>query len=256
MSEDTFDMEYQDNTVDESDEYQNSAIAGKMIMLTEKDSSYSQKIAQYLQSLGAAVIYKGAHLSENPEYIICTDLMRAGEDVEYFEQSSFTASRDLLEDMRENFELSKMCNAEMLVISSSKVYGAVHENKEALTEDMLGYVDQNLYLNAYAQTVREVEMLCASLVRNDNAKINIARVFGSDRLDEVVGKTDIGKNANRNFAGEIDFVLDSFLTLLCAEEKGQVVNVASLPENADEIKRESLFDKIPDVPAKNGEYVC
>lgn len=85
-------------------------------------------------------------------------------------------------------EYAEKCKAEStLVISSLKVYGALHNGKDSISEDDLGYIDQTNYKNCYAVGKRASEALCACYCRQKGLSVKIARpsyIYGPSSLDD------------------------------------------------------------------------
>ena len=74
-----------------------------------------------------------------------------------------------------------------LFVSSLKVYGALHNGKESITETDVGYIDQVSYKNCYAQGKRAAETLCACFQRQKGLSVKIARpsyIYGPSSLED------------------------------------------------------------------------
>lgn len=74
-----------------------------------------------------------------------------------------------------------------LVISSLKVYGALHNGKDSISEDDIGYIDQTNYKNCYAVGKRASETLCACFCRQKGLSVKIARpsyIYGPSSLED------------------------------------------------------------------------
>lgn len=121
-----------------------------------------------------------------------------------------------------------------LIISSLKVYGAVHNGKSSLSESDIGYVDFTSYKNCYAVGKRASETLAASYSRQYGMDIKIARpsyIYGASSLNDdrvwaqfianiVKGENILLKSsgaANRSFC----YVSDTVTALLCILLKGE-----------------------------------
>ncbi len=85
-------------------------------------------------------------------------------------------------------ELAKKCEAEVLMISSLKIYGSFGDNpKAALLEEDNGYIDQTSYKNCYAIGKRAAETLCASYSRQYGIPVKIVRpsyIFGPTTMHD------------------------------------------------------------------------
>lgn len=74
-----------------------------------------------------------------------------------------------------------------LIISSLKVYGAVHNGKSFISESDIGYVDFTSYKNCYAVGKRASETLAASYSKQFGMNIKIARpsyIYGASSLSD------------------------------------------------------------------------
>lgn len=121
-----------------------------------------------------------------------------------------------------------------LIISSLKVYGAVHNGKNFLTETDIGYVDFTSYKNCYAVGKRASETLAASYSRQYGMEVKIARpsyIYGASSLNDdrvwaqfianVVRRENIllksNGAANRSFCYVSDTVTALLFILLSGE---------------------------------------
>lgn len=132
-------------------------------------------------------------------------------------------------------EYADKCKAEStLVISSLKVYGTLHNGKDSINEDDIGYLDYANYNNCYAMGKRAGEALCAYYYSQRGLSVKIARpgyVYGPSNLDDdrvwaqfianVVKKEDILLKSNgaalRSFCYVSDTAEALFTILLCGE---------------------------------------
>ena len=62
----------------------------------------------------------------------------------------------------------------VLVVSSLKVYGALHNGKNSISEDDIGYIDFTSYKNCYAVGKRASETLAASYCKQFGLNVKIA----------------------------------------------------------------------------------
>lgn len=85
-------------------------------------------------------------------------------------------------------EYAKNCNAQStLFVSSLKVYGTLHSDKDSIKETEIGYLDPVSYKNCYAQGKRAAETLCASFHQQYGVPVKIARpsyIYGPSSLDD------------------------------------------------------------------------
>lgn len=85
-------------------------------------------------------------------------------------------------------DYAKQSNAEAtLFISSLKVYGALQNGKNSISEEDIGYLDHTSYKNCYAQGKRASETLCACYHKQYGLNVKIARpsyIYGPSRLDD------------------------------------------------------------------------
>lgn len=122
-----------------------------------------------------------------------------------------------------------------LVISSLKVYGALHNGKDMISEDDIGYIDQTNYKNCYAIGKRACETLCACFCRQKGLSVKIARpsyIYGPSSLEDdrvwaqfianVVKREDIllksSGAAMRSFCYVSDTAEALFTILLCGAD--------------------------------------
>ena len=133
-------------------------------------------------------------------------------------------------------EYAEKCKAEAtLIISSLKVYGALHNGKDSISEDDIGYIDHTNYKNCYAVGKRASEALCACYCRQKNLSVKIARpsyIYGPSSLDDdrvwaqfianVVKGEDILLKSNgaamRSFCYVSDTAEALFTILLCGAD--------------------------------------
>ncbi len=85
-------------------------------------------------------------------------------------------------------DFAKECGSESaLIISSLKVYGAVHNGKGSLSEEDAGYLDFTSYKNCYAVGKRASETLAASYSKQYGMNVKIARpsyIYGASSLND------------------------------------------------------------------------
>lgn len=111
----------------------------------------------------------------------------------------------------------------VLVVSSLKVYGALHNGKDKISEEDIGYLDFTSYKNCYAVGKRASETLAASYSKQFGVNVKIARpsyIYGASSLTDdrvwaqfianVVRREDIllksNGAANRSFCYVSDTV--------------------------------------------------
>lgn len=134
-------------------------------------------------------------------------------------------------------DFAKECDSEaVLIISSLKVYGAVHNGKGCISESDVGYLDFTSYKNCYAVGKRASETLAASYSKQYGMNIKIARpsyIYGASSLDDnrvwaqfianiVRGESILLKSngaANRSFC----YVSDTVTAMLCILLEGENV---------------------------------
>lgn len=85
-------------------------------------------------------------------------------------------------------DYAEKCKAQStLFVSSLKVYGALHNGKESISETDIGYIDQVSYKNCYAQGKRAAETLCACFHKQKGLPVKIARpsyIYGPSSMDD------------------------------------------------------------------------
>ncbi len=85
-------------------------------------------------------------------------------------------------------DFARSCNSQaVLIISSLKVYGAVHNGKSVISEDDIGYLDFTSYKNCYAVGKRASETLAASYYKEFGVNAKIARpsyIYGANSLND------------------------------------------------------------------------
>ena len=134
-----------------------------------------------------------------------------------------------------------------LFISSLKVYGALHNQKEFLSETDIGYIDHTSYKNCYAQGKRASETLCACFHKQYGLPVKIARpsyIYGPSSLDDdrvwaqfianVVRNENILLKSNGAALRSFCYVSDTASALFTILLKGQDVfpyNVAAAHSN-------------------------
>lgn len=121
-----------------------------------------------------------------------------------------------------------------LIISSLKVYGALHTGRQSIDENDVGYLDFTSYKNCYAVGKRASETLAASYAKQYGMNIKIARpsyIYGASSLDDnrvwaqfianIIKKEDIllksNGAANRSFCYVTDTVTALLYILLNGE---------------------------------------
>lgn len=75
----------------------------------------------------------------------------------------------------------------VLVVSSLKVYGALHTGRDKILEDDIGYLDFTSYKNCYAVGKRASETLAASYCKQYGLNVKIARpsyIYGASSLTD------------------------------------------------------------------------
>lgn len=85
-------------------------------------------------------------------------------------------------------EYAKNAKAEStLIVSSLKVYGAVFNGKNSISEDDLGYLDIDNYKNCYAQGKRAAETLGCCYAKQYDMSVKIARpayIYGPANIND------------------------------------------------------------------------
>lgn len=133
-------------------------------------------------------------------------------------------------------QYAKECGSVSLVVSSLKVYGAVHTGKNSISETDIGYIDQVNYKNCYAQGKRASETLCASFGKQYDMPVKIARpsyIYGPSSLNDdrvwaqfianVVRKENILLKSNGGALRSFCYVTDTATALLTILLKGESV---------------------------------
>lgn len=133
----------------------------------------------------------------------------------------------------------------VLLISSLKVYGAVYNAKNEISEDDLGYIDFTSYKNCYAMGKRAAETLAAAYCKQNGLNVKIARpsyIFGASSLTDdrvwaqfianVVRKENIllksNGLANRSFC----YVSDTVAALIYILINGENINPYNISNKA------------------------
>ena len=134
-----------------------------------------------------------------------------------------------------------------LVVSSLKVYGALHTGKPYIEEDDTGYVDFTSYKSCYAVGKRAAETIAASYIKEYDMNVRIVRpsyIFGASRLDDdrvwaqfianiVRGQDILLKSngaTNRSFCYVTDTVT-AMLHVLLDGENGVPYNISNEASN-------------------------
>ncbi|MGM9972615.1 MAG: NAD-dependent epimerase/dehydratase family protein [Clostridiaceae bacterium] len=145
-------------------------------------------------------------------------------------------------------EYARSCGAKAtLMISSLKVYGAVHNGASSLTEDTVGYIDHTSYKNCYAQGKRAAETLCASYHKQYGMDVKISRpsyIYGPSSLTDdrvwaqfianVVKNQSILLKSNGGAYRSFCYVRDTASALLYILLKGEAMvpyNIAAEHSN-------------------------
>lgn len=85
-------------------------------------------------------------------------------------------------------EYAAQCSAEAtLIISSLKVYGALHSGKDSISETDIGYLDHTDYKNCYAIGKRASENISVCYCKQKGLSVKIARpsyIYGPSSLDD------------------------------------------------------------------------
>lgn len=133
-------------------------------------------------------------------------------------------------------DYAQRCGAQStLFVSSLKVYGALHNGKESISETDIGYIDQVSYKNCYAQGKRAAETLCACFHKQKGLSVKIARpsyIYGPSSLDDdrvwaqfianvVKGEDILLKSSGapfRSFCYVSDTAAALLTILLCGED--------------------------------------
>lgn len=140
-------------------------------------------------------------------------------------------------------EYARRCNSTVLFISSLKTYGDVTDGSMKLTEEKVGFIDPDSYLNCYAMGKRAAETLCACYHKQYGVKVKIARpsyIYGAATLSDdrvwaqilanVVRNQDILLKSNgaayRSFCYVSD-AAEALLTILLSGAEMQPYNIAS-----------------------------
>lgn len=141
-------------------------------------------------------------------------------------------------------ELAKKYQAEVLMISSLKIYGSFKDHPKAvICEEDSGYLDQTSYKNCYAIGKLAAETLCASYSKQYGVPVKIVRpsyIFGPTTMHDdrvwaqfivnVIRDEDIVLKSNgapyRSFCYVTDTVAAIFTVLLKGENM-QPYNISS-----------------------------
>ena len=153
----------------------------------------------------------------------------------------------------------------VLMISSLKVYGDVHNNKANLPEEDLGELDIDSYKNCYASGKRAMETLCNCYVKQYGLPIKIARpsyIYGASTLEDdrvwaqflanIIRRQSILLKSNgaayRSFCYVVD-TASALLTILMKGENGQPYNIAD--EKSDITIRDFAKTAVRVFPERN-----
>ncbi|MDD3796982.1 MAG: NAD-dependent epimerase/dehydratase family protein [Lachnospiraceae bacterium] len=145
-------------------------------------------------------------------------------------------------------ELARKCKAQVLLISSLKVYGSFPEiSKYEIREEEAGYIDQTSYKNCYAMGKRAAETLCASYHRQYGVPVKLVRpsyIYGPARLDDdrvwaqfmanVIRHTDIELQSSGAVCRSYCYVTDTAAAIFTVLLKGEVMqpyNIAARISN-------------------------
>lgn len=145
-------------------------------------------------------------------------------------------------------EYAKKSKAEStLVISSLKIYGALHNGKNDIMEEDIGYLNLDDYKNCYAQGKRAGETLSCCFSKQYDMNIKIARpsyIYGPSRIDDdrvwaqfianIVRKQDILLKSNGATLRSFCYVTDTataFLKILLDGENCTPYNIANPASN-------------------------
>lgn len=141
-------------------------------------------------------------------------------------------------------ELAKKYEAEVLMISSLKIYGSFREHPlEKIREEDQGYIDQTSYKNCYAIGKLAAETLCASYSKQYGIPVRIVRpsyIYGPTKMNDdrvwaqfianVIRREDIVLKSNgaayRSFCYVTDTV-NAIFTVLLKGEVMQPYNISS-----------------------------
>lgn len=145
-------------------------------------------------------------------------------------------------------ELAKKYQAEVMMISSLKIYGSFQANpREKIGEEDRGYIDQTSYKNCYAIGKLAAETLCASYHKQYGIPVKIVRpsyIYGpttmyDDRvwaqfIVNVIRNEDIVLKSNGAPYRSFCYVTDTAAAIFTVLLKGEVMqpyNIASEKSN-------------------------
>ena len=135
----------------------------------------------------------------------------------------------------------------VLMISSLKVYGDVHNNKANLPEEDLGELDIDSYKNCYAVGKRTAETLCNCYAKQFGVPVKIARpsyIYGASTLEDdrvwaqflanIIRRQSILVKSNGAAYRSFCYVTDTataLLTIMMKGETGAPYNIAASHSN-------------------------
>lgn len=145
-------------------------------------------------------------------------------------------------------ELARKCEAEVLMISSLKVYGSFQNaSQDLIKEEDSGYIDQISYKNCYAMGKRAAETLCASYSKQYDIPIKIVRpsyIYGPTTMSDdrvwaqfianVIRNEDIVLKSNGAAYRSYCYVTDTVAAIFTVLVKGknmQPYNISSEKSN-------------------------
>lgn len=105
----------------------------------------------------------------------------------HFENDPVGTIRANLSGTDNAIRFAKKHGADVLLISSLKVYGEVSDGSQELTEEKQGFVDPVSYKNCYAMGKRAAETLAACYVKQYKMNIKIVRpsyIFGAPSMED------------------------------------------------------------------------
>lgn len=143
------------------------------------------------------------------------------------EQGPVNALTDGVERTLRALEYARRSDSKgMLLVSSAKVYGAVHSGETCLEEDTVGYLDHTASENGYAVGKRVSETLCVSYARRYGMQIPIARL-------------------SEDCAPAVTDTVSALLLILLRGEGGAAYNIA---DSEIEVQQpESIFAATPEL---------
>lgn len=153
----------------------------------------------------------------------------------------------------------------VVYISSMEVYGITDPQKEKITEEMLGYIDNLSVRSSYSEGKRACELLCASYFAEYGVPVKIARLaqtFGAGVSKEenrvfaqfaksAVNGNNIVLHTPGNSYGNYCYTADVVRGLLCLLTRGKNGEAYTLVNEATTMRIKDMADLVANKIAGN-----